>query len=111
MHRRGRPGRRAGMLGRGGRPAPVAEKWQKIPEPRKQRRRRVGYDLRGSTDQVMTSLLEKNVCSNGTIFLGRPVMEPPLQWACSGPTRPAAPTNDTVGAAGDTSRPYKWVDL
>ena len=54
MHRRGRPGRRAGMLGRGGRPAPVAEKWQKIPEPRKQRRRRVGYDLRGSTDQVMT---------------------------------------------------------
>ena len=54
MHGRGRPGRRAGMLGRGGRPAPVAEKWQKIPEPRRESRRRVGYDLRGSTDQVMT---------------------------------------------------------
>ena len=54
MHRRGRPGHRAGMLGRGGRPAPVAEKWQKIPEPSRESRRRVGYDLRGSTDQVMT---------------------------------------------------------
>ena len=28
--------------------------------------------------------------------------------ACSGATRPVAPTNGTVGAAGDTSRPYKW---
>ena len=68
MHRRGRPGRRAGMLGRGGRPAPVAEKWQKIPEPRKQRRRRVGYDLRGSTDQVMTALLKKTFVATGQFF-------------------------------------------
>ena len=29
--------------------------------------------------------------------------------ACSGAQRPAAPTNRTAGAAGDTSRPYKWV--
>ena len=29
--------------------------------------------------------------------------------ACSGATRPAAPTKGTAGAAGDTSRPYKWV--
>jgi hypothetical protein len=28
---------------------------------------------------------------------------------CSGAQRPAAPTNRTTGAAGDTSRPYKWV--
>jgi hypothetical protein len=27
---------------------------------------------------------------------------------CSGAQTPAAPTNGTVGAAGDTSRPYKW---
>ena len=34
-------------------------------------------------------------------------MEAPLQWACLGPTRPAAPTNGTLGAAGDTSRPLQ----
>ena len=50
------------------------------------------------------------------------MMKPPLQWACLGPTRPAAPTNGTVEAAHSstvtgvaiyrggsiTSRPYKW---
>ena len=29
--------------------------------------------------------------------------------ACSGAQRLAVPTNGTAGAAGDTSRPYKWV--
>ena len=28
---------------------------------------------------------------------------------CSGATRPAAPTNGIARAAGDTSRPYKWI--
>ena len=28
---------------------------------------------------------------------------------CSRSTRPATPTNETARAAGDTSRPYKWV--
>ena len=94
MHRRGRPGRRAGMLGRGGRPAPVAEKWQKIPKPRKQRRRRVGYDLRGSTDQVMTALLKKTFVATGQFFF--------LETAGDGAAL-------TVGVLGthETSRPYK----
>ena len=29
--------------------------------------------------------------------------------ACSGAQTPTAPTNGTAGAAGDTSRSYKWV--
>ena len=29
--------------------------------------------------------------------------------AYSGAMRPSAPTNGTTGAAGDTSRPYKWI--
>ena len=54
--------------------------------------------------------LLKNVCSNGTIFfVGAAGDGAAPTMACSGPTRPATPTNGTVGLAGDTSRLYKWV--
>ena len=38
-------------------------------------------------------------------------MEAPLQWECSRPMRPVAPTNGIVGAASDMSHPYKWDNL
>ena len=57
------------------------------------------------------SLLKKMFIATRQFFQGRLVIEPPLQWACSGPTRPVVRTNGTVGAAGDTSRPYKQIDL
>jgi hypothetical protein len=54
----------------------------------------------------------KKICSNDNFFfVGWLHHQPPLQWASSGPTIPDAPTNQTVGAAGGTSCPYKWVDL
>jgi len=39
---------------------------------------------------------------------GQLELRAPLQWAFSGPISPAAPTDDTVGTAGNISRPYSW---
>ena len=57
-------------------------------------------------------LLKKRLVVTPQLFFqGWLGMQAPLQWACSGPTKPAVPTNGTVETAGDTSRPYKWVNL
>jgi hypothetical protein len=53
----------------------------------------------------------EKVCSMAQFFVAVAGDGGALQWVCLGPTRPAAPTNGTVRAAGDTNCPYKWVDL
>ena len=53
------------------------------------------------------SLREKRFVATGQIFLGVAGVGAARTVAYSGAQRPAAPTNGTAGAAGDTSRPYK----
>jgi len=48
------------------------------------------------------------IFSNGSIFLGAAGDGVAPTVACSGVQTPAAPTNGIAGAAGVTSRPYKW---
>ena len=48
---------------------------------------------------------EKRFAATGQIFLGAASDGAAPTVACSGSTRPAAPTNGTAGAAVDTSRP------
>jgi hypothetical protein len=65
---------------------------------------------------VCKSLLKKRFVA--TALLGVANDGVAATVVCSGPSRATVPTNqtlgaagDTVGAASDTSRPYKWVDL
>jgi hypothetical protein len=44
----------------------------------------------------------------GIFTVGAAGVGVPLQWVSLGPSIPAAPTDDTVGAAGNLSRPYSW---
>ena len=56
------------------------------------------------------SLREKQFVATG-LFLGAAGIGAAPTVACSGSSTTAAPTNGTVGAVGNTSRPYKCVDL
>ena len=56
------------------------------------------------------ALREKQFVATG-LFLGVAGIGAAPTVACSGSNTAAAPTNGTVGAAGNTSRPYKCVDL
>ena len=58
---------------------------------------------------LLDSLHEKRFVATGQIFLGVVGDRAAPTVVCLGSTRPAAPTNRTAEAAGDTSRPYKWV--
>ena len=56
------------------------------------------------------SLREKGFIATARIFfVGAADDEATPTVACSENQKPTAPTNETAGAAGDTSRPYKWV--
>jgi len=57
----------------------------------------------------LLTLREKRFVATGQFFVGAAVDGAAPTMACSGAQRLAAPTNRTTGAAGDTSRPYKWV--
>ena len=57
------------------------------------------------------TLCEKRFVATGQVFLGATGDGAAPTVACSRATRSTAPTNGTAGAAGDTSRPYKWIDL
>ena len=54
------------------------------------------------------ALRKKRFLATGRIFVGADGDGAAPTVACSGAQTPAAPTNETAGAAGDTSRPYKW---
>jgi len=56
------------------------------------------------------SLREKQFVATG-LFLGAAGIGVAPTVACSGSNTAAAPTNGTVGAADNTSRPYKCVNL
>ena len=56
------------------------------------------------------TLREKQFVATG-LFLEAAGIRAAPTVACSGSSTAAAPTNGTVGAAGNTSRPYKYVDL
>ena len=71
------------------------------------------------TDKLKTEVMQewkrekhymKNSCSNGA-FLGAAGIGVVPTVACSGSSTAAAPINGIVGAAGNTSRHYKCVDL
>ena len=55
-------------------------------------------------------LRKKQFVATG-LFLGAAGIGAAPTVVCSGSSTAAAPTNDTVGAAGNMSRPYKYVDL
>ena len=67
-------------------------------------------DLAGSTTgiQYMVPLRRKRFLATVQFFLGAAGDGAAPTVACSGAQTPAAPRNGTAGAAGDTSRPYKW---
>ena len=56
------------------------------------------------------SLREKRFVAM-VLFLGAAGIGAAPTVACSGSSTAAVPTNGTVGAAGNTSHPYKCVDL
>ena len=55
------------------------------------------------------SLREKQFVATG-LFLGAAGIGAAPTVACLGSSTAAVPINGTVGAAGNTSRPYKYVD-
>ena len=55
------------------------------------------------------ALREKRFLATGQFFIGAAGDGAAPTMAYSGAQTPAVPTNGTAGAAGDTSRPYKWV--
>ena len=67
-----------------------------------------GVFLTEITALFLHSLREKRFVATGRIFCRAAGDGAAPTVACSGAQTPAAPTNETAGAAGDTSRPYKW---
>ena len=59
---------------------------------------------------IWITLREKQFVATG-LFLGAAGIGAAPTVTYSGSSTAAAPTNGTVGAAGNTSRPYKCVDL